>query len=152
MWFTLQVNKKNFTPSLELEGKPDLAGFGHYHVFVDMDVSSMGMEGGMMSKGGMLGMPLLVALMGCAPPAATTPSAAPAFAAPAASVAPSPAATSVAPLPKPSISPAAVSGTEVKIVEPAFRPVQEWTSWPHEISAKVGTQLSGPTRARCHIP
>lgn len=55
--FTLQVNKKNFTPSLELEGKPDLAGFGHYHVFVDMDMSGMGMEGGMMSMAGMIGMP-----------------------------------------------------------------------------------------------
>ena len=55
--FTLQVNKKNFTPSLELEGKPNLAGFGHYHVFVDMDMSGMGMEGGMMSMAGMIGMP-----------------------------------------------------------------------------------------------
>jgi hypothetical protein len=34
--FTLQVTKKSFTPSLELEGKPNLAGYGHYHVFVDM--------------------------------------------------------------------------------------------------------------------
>jgi hypothetical protein len=55
--FTLQVNKKNFTPSVELEGKPDLAGFGHYHVFVDMDMSGMGMQGGMMSMAGMIGMP-----------------------------------------------------------------------------------------------
>ena len=36
--FTLRVNKKNFTPSLELEGKPNLAGYGHYHVFVDMPI------------------------------------------------------------------------------------------------------------------
>lgn len=56
--FTLQVNKQNFTPSLELEGKPNLAGFGHYHVFVDMDMSGgMGMQGGMMSMAGMIGMP-----------------------------------------------------------------------------------------------
>jgi hypothetical protein len=55
--FTLQVSKKNFTPSLELEGKPNLAGFGHYHVFVDMDMSGMSMQGGMMSMAGMIGMP-----------------------------------------------------------------------------------------------
>jgi hypothetical protein len=56
--FTLQVTKKNFTPSLELEGKPNLAGFGHYHVFVDtMGMSGMGMEGGMTSMAGMVGMP-----------------------------------------------------------------------------------------------
>jgi hypothetical protein len=53
--FTLQVTKKNFTPSLELEGKPNLAGYGHYHVFVDMDMS--GMANGMMSMAGMIGMP-----------------------------------------------------------------------------------------------
>jgi hypothetical protein len=55
--FTLQVARRNFTPSVELEGKPNLAGFGHYHVFVDMDMNSMGMEGGMMSMAGMIGMP-----------------------------------------------------------------------------------------------
>jgi hypothetical protein len=55
--FTLQVSKKNFSPSLELEGKPNLAGFGHYHAFVDMDMSAMSMAGGMMSMAGMIGMP-----------------------------------------------------------------------------------------------
>lgn len=84
---------------------------------------------------------LLVALIACAPPVATTPSVAPATAATAASVAPSPPPPAVAPLPQPSVSPTAVSGTEVKIVEPAFRPVQEWTYSPDEISAKVGTQV-----------
>jgi hypothetical protein len=54
--FTLQVSQQNFVPSLELEGKPNLAGFGHYHVFVDMDKSGM-MQGGMMSMAGMIGMP-----------------------------------------------------------------------------------------------
>ena len=55
--FTLQVTKQNFVPSLELEGKPNLAGYGHYHVFVDMDMSGMSMQGGMMSMAGMIGMP-----------------------------------------------------------------------------------------------
>ena len=55
--FTLQVTKQSFVPSLELEGKPNLAGYGHYHVFVDMDMSGMSMPGGMMSMAGMIGMP-----------------------------------------------------------------------------------------------
>lgn len=58
--FTLRVSKQNFTPSLELEGKPNLAGYGHYHVFVDMPMldttSGQGMES-MMSMAGMIGMP-----------------------------------------------------------------------------------------------
>src|SRR5262249_49422468 len=58
--FTLQVTKRNFAPSLELEGKPNLAGYGHYHVFVDMPMMDItggqGMEG-MMSMAGMIGMP-----------------------------------------------------------------------------------------------
>ena len=57
--FTLQVGRKNFTPSLELEGKPNLAGYGHYHVFVDMPMMDMnaGHDMGMMSMAGMIGMP-----------------------------------------------------------------------------------------------
>lgn len=64
--FTLQVSKKNFAPMLELEGKPNLAGYGHYHVFVDMPMMDMGggqdMGAGhddmaMMSMAGMIGMP-----------------------------------------------------------------------------------------------
>ena len=56
--FSLQVDKTNFTPALGLEGKPDLAGFGHYHVMVDMDVfPMMSMMGGMMSMDGMVAMP-----------------------------------------------------------------------------------------------
>lgn len=55
--FTLQVDKTNFKPSLGLEGKPDLAGFGHYHVMVDMDVFPMMMMGGMMAMDGMVAMP-----------------------------------------------------------------------------------------------
>jgi hypothetical protein len=57
--FTVQVSKTNFNPSLDLEGKPNLAGFGHYHAFVDMDMEAMmqGMESGMMSMAGMVLMP-----------------------------------------------------------------------------------------------
>jgi plastocyanin len=55
--FTLQVDKTNFSPSLGLEGKPDQAGFGHYHVMVDMDVFPMMMMGGMMAMDGMVAMP-----------------------------------------------------------------------------------------------
>jgi hypothetical protein len=53
--FTLQLKPNGFAPALELEGKPNLAGYGHYHVFVDMDMA--GMSGGMMSMAGMIGMP-----------------------------------------------------------------------------------------------
>jgi plastocyanin len=52
--FTLQVDKSNFNPSLGLEGKPNLSGFGHYHVMVDMDVFPMMMMGGMMAMDGMV--------------------------------------------------------------------------------------------------
>ena len=56
--FTLQVSKTNFTPSLELEGKPNLAGYGHYHVFVDMPpMDASGAQSGMMSMAGMIAMP-----------------------------------------------------------------------------------------------
>ena len=58
--FTLRVSKMNFTPSLQLEGKPNLAGYGHYHVFVDMPMmDTTGGQGmhGMMSMAGMIGMP-----------------------------------------------------------------------------------------------
>ncbi len=55
--FTLQVARRNFSPSLELEGKPNLQGFGHYHVFVDMDMAAMSQPGGMMSMAGMIAMP-----------------------------------------------------------------------------------------------
>jgi plastocyanin len=55
--FTLQVDRSNFTPSLGLEGKPNLTGFGHYHVMVDMDAFPTMMIGGMMSMDGMVAMP-----------------------------------------------------------------------------------------------
>src|SRR5260370_28552737 len=56
--FTLHVTRNNFTPSLELEGKPNLAGYGHYHVFVDMPMMDMagGGDTGKMSMAGRIGM------------------------------------------------------------------------------------------------
>jgi LPXTG-motif cell wall-anchored protein len=55
--FTVQVKPSNFTPSLDLEGKPNLKGFGHYHVFVDMPAMTEGGGGAMMSMAGMVLMP-----------------------------------------------------------------------------------------------
>jgi len=74
--FTLEVKPTNFTPSQGLEGKHNIAGYGHYHVFVDMPMGGMSgeMPGGqsgqtqaqgqggqgemsMMSMAGMVGMP-----------------------------------------------------------------------------------------------
>lgn len=83
-----------------------------------------------------------LALLSCTPPAAPNPTPPPPSAVPA-SVAPSPSlSATAAPVPQPSVSPAAVSGSEVKIVEPAFRPPQEWTYSPAEITVKVGTQVA----------
>jgi hypothetical protein len=42
--FTVQVVAPNFNPSCDLEGKPDIAGVGHYHVIIDE--GSMPMGGG----------------------------------------------------------------------------------------------------------
>lgn len=71
--FNLVVNVKNFDLSCDLEGKPNVAGWGHLHVFVQqpgvtdmhmekmsdkrMEQSAGGMHGGMMSMVGMIGMP-----------------------------------------------------------------------------------------------
>lgn len=50
--FNLQVNPANFTPSEGLEGKQNLKGYGHYHLFVDMSKEGMGgdMSGNMASS------------------------------------------------------------------------------------------------------
>jgi hypothetical protein len=48
--FNLVVRTTNFTPSCALYGKPNLAGYGHWHAFVDT------VNGGMMGMGTMLGM------------------------------------------------------------------------------------------------
>jgi hypothetical protein len=39
--FTIQVNPINFTPSEELEGKQNVPGYGHWHVFVDTPMDGM---------------------------------------------------------------------------------------------------------------
>jgi hypothetical protein len=62
--FTLQVSKTNFAPSLELEGKPNLTGFGHYHVFVDMPMMDMTTGGGGQGMGGMMNMAGMIAMVG----------------------------------------------------------------------------------------
>ena len=55
---SFEVKPTNFNPMGDLEGKPNLAGYGHYHVFVDMDMSAMtGDSHGMMSMAGMVLMP-----------------------------------------------------------------------------------------------
>jgi hypothetical protein len=61
--FTLQVSKTNFSPSLELEGKPNLAGYGHYHVFVDMPMMDM-TGGGGQGMGSMMSMAGMIAMVG----------------------------------------------------------------------------------------
>lgn len=53
--FSLHVTPADFRPALDLEGKPNVKGFGHYHVFVDTKMEDM--TGGMMSMAGMIGMP-----------------------------------------------------------------------------------------------
>ncbi len=63
--FTVQLKPANFKPALDLEGKPNISGYGHYHVFVDMAMPSMEMSSTqmsgesmeMMSMAGMVGMP-----------------------------------------------------------------------------------------------
>ena len=56
--FDLQVQATNFTPSCELEGKRNVAGYGHFHVFVDEDLAMpMDMSMAMMNMPGMISMP-----------------------------------------------------------------------------------------------
>src|SRR5699024_318171 len=38
--FDVQVQPTNFSPTTNLEGKTNVAGYGHYHVWVDSDMSS----------------------------------------------------------------------------------------------------------------
>lgn len=40
--FTVEVNPINFTASADLEGKQNVPGYGHYHVFVDTPMGMMG--------------------------------------------------------------------------------------------------------------
>ncbi len=48
---------------------------------------------------------------------------------------------SAVPVAQPSVSPAATSGPDVKIVEPPFRQPQEWAYTPAELSVKLGTTV-----------
>ncbi len=43
--FTIEVTPNNFTPSANLEGKQNVPGYGHYHVFIDTPMMSMASEG-----------------------------------------------------------------------------------------------------------
>jgi hypothetical protein len=54
--FTINVEPEYFQPAENLEGKPNIPGYGHYHVFVDMKMDTA-MSEGMMSMAGMVGMP-----------------------------------------------------------------------------------------------
>jgi hypothetical protein len=55
--FTIEVEAVNFTPTDTLEGKANVPGFGHYHVFVDTDMSMMGEEMGGTPEMDMMGTP-----------------------------------------------------------------------------------------------
>jgi hypothetical protein len=56
--FSFTAPTTNFHPSADLEGKQNVAGYGHIHVFIDMPMMDMsGSSGGMMSMAGMIGMP-----------------------------------------------------------------------------------------------
>lgn len=50
--FTVTVKPTNFKPSEGLEGKPNVQGYGHYHVMVDASMESMEMSGGGMAMPG----------------------------------------------------------------------------------------------------
>lgn len=43
--FTLQLASTNFTPNCDLEGKPAVEGYGHYHVMVDMGKATSALGG-----------------------------------------------------------------------------------------------------------
>jgi hypothetical protein len=58
--FNLVMQVKNFDLSCDLEGKPDIPGWGHIHVFLHQAGADRGMNemhGGMMSMAGMISMP-----------------------------------------------------------------------------------------------
>lgn len=65
--FMIEVKPVNFTPAANLEGKPNVPGYGHYHVYVDTPMMGEGMmstpAAGMMASpmaspmaGGQMGM------------------------------------------------------------------------------------------------
>ena len=55
--FRVTTQTPGFRPDTSLEGKENVPGYGHLHVFVDMNMKGMEMPGGMMSMAGMVGMP-----------------------------------------------------------------------------------------------
>jgi hypothetical protein len=52
--FGVEVKPVNFAPAADLEGKPNVPGYGHYHVFVD---TAMAMSGMGTPETGMMGTP-----------------------------------------------------------------------------------------------
>jgi hypothetical protein len=54
--FTVATQTSGFRPDLSMEGKDNVPGYGHLHVFVDMKMEEM-KPGEMMSMAGMVGMP-----------------------------------------------------------------------------------------------
>ena len=79
----------------------------------------------------------MLAMAACAPPVASRPAATP-IQAPSGSLSPGPTAATLI---SPATSPSAVAAPEVKIVEPAFRPPQEWSYAPAALSVKAGTTV-----------
>jgi hypothetical protein len=49
--FTIEVKPVNFEPSEALEGKQNVPGYGHWHVFVDTPMGGMGMMDEMAKEG-----------------------------------------------------------------------------------------------------
>ena len=54
--FTVTTQTPGFRPDISMEGKDNVPGYGHLHVFVDMKIEEM-KPGEMMSMAGMVGMP-----------------------------------------------------------------------------------------------
>jgi hypothetical protein len=54
--FTVATGTPGFRPDASMEGKDNVPGYGHLHVFVDMKMEPM-QPGEMMSMAGMIGMP-----------------------------------------------------------------------------------------------
>lgn len=53
--FPVELTSTNFHASADLEGKPNVPGYGHYHVFIDKDMSAEAMKN--MTLDGLLLMP-----------------------------------------------------------------------------------------------
>jgi hypothetical protein len=61
--FTLGIQATNFVASCDLEGKRNVEGYGHYHVFVDEDpVEMMAMMGDHMDMMEMMAMPGMISM------------------------------------------------------------------------------------------